>query len=257
MATDVETALADPELEGTTWDLDPLVDGRGEEAMDAQLAEGISAAGNFSERYAGKVVELDADGLAAAMRELERIYDLVSRAGSYAHLRFAGDTSDPSNGALLQRAQERGTEIDTKLLFFELEWAKVPDERAAELLSDPALDFCGHYLETVRRYRPHLLTEAEERVMTEKSVTGRGAWVRLYSEVTSAIRVETDDGEQPLEVALSRLQSPDRDVRRSTAEAVTAALEPGLRTRTFIYNTLLHDKAVDDRLRHYPHWLAA
>src|SRR4051812_26383702 len=257
MATDVETALADPELESTTWDLEPLVDGRGEEAMDSQLAEASSAAANFAERYAGKVGELDAAGLAEAMHELERIYDLVSRAGSYAHLRFAGDTSDPSNGALLQRAQERGTEIETKLLFFELEWAQVPDERATELASDPALDFCDHYLETVRRYRPHLLSEAEERVMTEKSVTGRGAWVRLYSEVTSAIRVDTSDGEQPLEVALSRLQSPDREVRRSTAEAVTAALEPGLRTRTFIYNTLLHDKAVDDRLRKYPHWLAA
>jgi oligoendopeptidase F len=257
MATEVEAALSDPELETTTWDLEPLVDGRGEEAMDAQLAEATEIAGSFSERYAGKVGELDAAALAEAMRELERVYELVSRAGSYAHLRFAGDTSDPSNGALLQRAQERGTEIETRLLFFELEWAKVPDERADELLADPALDFCRHHLATVRRYRPHLLSEAEERILTEKSVSGRGAWVRLFSEVTSAIRVETDDGEQPLEVALSRLQSPDRELRRSTAEAVTVALEPGLRTRAFILNTLLHDKAVDDRLRSYPHWLAA
>jgi len=46
-------------------------------------------------------------------------------------------------------------------------------------------------------------------------------------------------------------------VRRSTAEAVTAALGPGLRTRAFLFNTLLVDKATDDRLRSYPHWLAA
>jgi oligoendopeptidase F len=257
MATDVQAALADPELEATTWDLEPLVDGGGEQKMDDQLAEATERAGAFGERYSGRVTELDAAGLAEAMRELEELYSLVSRAGSYAHLRFAGDTSDPRNGALLQRAQERGTEIDTHLLFFELEWAAVPDERAAELLADPALDFCRHHLDTVRRYRPYLLTEAEERVMTEKSVTGRGAWVRLFSEVTSAIRVELEDGEEPLEVALSRLQSPDREMRRTTAEAVTEALEPGLRTRAFILNTLLHDKAVDDRLRSYPHWLAA
>ncbi len=49
----------------------------------------------------------------------------------------------------------------------------------------------------------------------------------------------------------------DPDVRRSTAEAVTAALEPGLRTRAFLFNTLLADKATDDRLRRYPSWLAA
>ena len=257
MAVDVETALADPELEATAWNLDPLVDGRGEEGVDAELGEADELAAAFAERHQGTVGELDAGALAAAMRELEQIYELVSRAGSYAHLSFATDTSDPARGALLQRAQERGMAIETKLLFFELEWAAVPDERAEDLLSDPALEFCRHHLETTRRYRPHLLTEPEERVMAEKSITGRGAWTRFFSEVTSAIRVDTDDGEVPLEVALSRLVSPDREVRRSTAEAVTAALEPGLRTRAFIFNTLLHDKAVDDRLRSYGDWLAS
>ena len=257
MATDVESALADPELESTEWDLDPLVEGGGDAAVESQLAEAEEVAGKFAERYAGKVSQLDAAGLAEAMRLLEPIYHLVSRAGSYAHLRFATDTSDPSRGALLQRAQERGTSIETKLLFFELEWAAVDDARADELLGDPALDFCRHHLETVRRYRPHMLSEPEERLMAEKSVTGRGAWTRLFSEVTAAIRVQLDDGETSLEVALSRLQSPDRETRRSTAEAVTAALEPGLRTRGFIFNTLLHDKAVDDRLRAYPSWIAS
>src|SRR3954468_25057648 len=148
MATDVETALADPELEATAWDLDPLVESRGEEGMDAELAEAAELSDAFAKRYAGNVGDMDAGALAAAMRELERLYELVSRAGSYAHLRFSTDTSDPANGALLQRAQERGTAIETRLLFFELEWAALPDERAAELLADPALDFCRHHLET-------------------------------------------------------------------------------------------------------------
>src|SRR5206468_579316 len=59
-----------------------------------------------------------------------------------------------------------------------------------------------------------------------------------------------------LDVALSRLMSPDRARRQATAAAVTEALGPGLRTRAYIFNTLLHEKAVDDRLRSYPHWLA-
>src|SRR3954471_21175828 len=244
--TDVEQALADPELERTEWNLDPLVEGRGEHGVEEQLSRALELATSFGQRYPGKLAEIDAAGLAAAMRELERVYELVSRAGSYAHLRFSTDTSDPANGALLQRAQERGTAIETKLLFFELEWAALPDERAEELLADPALDFCRHHLETARRYRPHLLSEPEEQVMTEKSVTGRSAWTRLFSESTAAIRVALEDGETSLEVALSRLQSGDREQRRTTAEAVTAALEPGLRTRAFILNTLFHDKAVDD-----------
>jgi oligoendopeptidase F len=258
MATDVEQALADEELQETAWDLDPLVEGRGEEGADAELTEAAELASEFSGSYAGKVGELDAGGLAEAMHLLERIYKLVVRAGSYAHLRFATDTADASNGALLQRTQERGTEIETRLLFFELEWAAVPDERAEELMAAPELEFCRHHLETTRRYRPHLLSEPEERVMTEKGVTGRSAWTRLFSEVTASIRVDLpDEGETSLEVALSRLQSPDREVRRTTAESVTRALEPGLRTRAYIFNTLLHDKAVDDRLRAYPNWLAS
>ena len=56
---------------------------------------------------------------------------------------------------------------------------------------------------------------------------------------------------------MSRLYSPDRDVRRTAADAVTEGLRPGLRTRAFVFNTLLSDKAIDDRLRHYEHWLAA
>src|SRR3954453_19088163 len=188
--TDVEQALADPELERTEWNLDPLVDGRGEGGVDAQLAQAQEIADRFADRYPGTVADLDAAGLAEAMRELEQIYELVSRAGTYEHLRFATNTHDPKIGALLQRAQERGTAIETRLLFFELEWAALPAERAEQLLAEPALDFCRHHLETIRRYRPHMLSEPEELVMTEKSVTGRSAWSRLFAEVASAIRVE-------------------------------------------------------------------
>jgi len=93
--------------------------------------------------------------------------------------------------------------------------------------------------------------------MAEKAITSQGAWARLFGELVSAIRVDIDQGEATLDVALSRLLSPKRKVRKEASEAVSAALEPGLRTRGFIYNTLVFDKSVEDRLRHYPHWLAS
>ena len=191
------------------------------------------------------------------MHELEEINDLAGRAGSYAGLRFSTDTADPARGALLQRVQERGTEIETKLLFFELEWAALDDERAEELLSSPELEFCRHHLHSLRRYRPHLLSETEEKLLAEKAISSHAAWGRLFCELTSALRVDLDGDEEPLDVALSRLQSSDREERRAAGEAVSAALEPGLRTRGFIYNTLVYDKSVEDRLRSYPHWLAS
>ena len=254
--------LTDPELLETAWDLDPLVEGEGEAGVDRQLDEAVAAASEFADRYAGKVGEFDADGLAQAMHELERIHELIGRAASYAALRFSTDTADPTRGALLQRVQERGTELETKLLFFDLEWAALDDTRADELLAvrdsgEDELEFCRHHLRTVRRYRPHLLSEKEEKLLAEKSISSQSAWARLFGEVVAALRVDLDGNEVTLDVALSRLQVADRDVRIAAAEAVSKTLEPGLRTRGFIYNTLVYDKSVEDRLRSYPNWLAS
>jgi oligoendopeptidase F len=253
MATTTDSDLTAADV---AWDLEPLVDGKGEAGVDELLDEAERVAASVAERR-GTVSQLDAAGLASVMRELASIAELVGRAASYASLRFSADTTDPGRGALLQHVEERATAINTKILFFELEWAALPDDRAAELVADERLTFCRHYLAAARRYRSHLLTEPEELVMTEKSVTGRSAWSRLFSELTSTITVDLDGRGVSLEEALSRLSSPDRSERRVAAESVTAALEPGLRTRAFVFNTLLADKAVDDRLRKYPNWLAS
>ena len=268
MATGTVRESTDPELEATAWDLEPLVDGEGKEGVERRLTEALERARAFAERYAGKLGELDGAGLAEAMHELAEILELVSRAGHYAMLRFATDTADPANGALLQRVQEQETAIQTTLLFFELEWAALSDERAEELLAGDGLDFARHHLRSARRYKDHLLSEPEEKILAEKALSGASAWTRLFEELTSAIEVELPtpadeaaaaaaNGKVALDVALSRLSLADRDVRQTTAQAVTAALAPGLRTRAFLFNTLLADKATDDRLRSYPHWLAA
>jgi len=249
--------LADPELLETEWDLDPLVDGQGPAGVEPLLEEASARSAAFSERYAGKVAELDAGGLEAAMRELGEIEELVGRAGSYASLRFSTDMADPQRGALLQRVQEGATEIETRLLFFELEWAALDDERAEELLRAPGLDFCRHHLKSARRYRPHLLSEPEEKILAEKSISSQSSWGRLFGEQVAAIQVDLEGEELTLDVALSRLLAPERQTRRAAAEAVSEALDPGLRTRAFIYNTLVFDKSVEDRLRSYPHWLAS
>jgi oligoendopeptidase F len=252
--------LEDPELAETAWDLEPLVEGEGEGGVESRLDDALMHAKTFAERYASRLDELDGAGLREAMSELGVIHELIGRAGYYAALRFSTDTADPANGALLQRVQERETQLQTTLLFFELEWAALSDERAAELLAEEGLDFCRHHLRNVRRYREHLLSEPEEKILAEKTLSGASAWTRLFEELTSAITVELDgqEGEKvALDVALSRLSLADREVRRITAEAVTAALATGLRTRAFLFNTLLADKATDDRLRRYPHWLAA
>jgi oligoendopeptidase F len=235
------------------------VDGRGADGTIDLLEQAQAKSDAFAERHRGKVAQIDGDGLAEAMRELEEIFELVSRAGSYASLWFTVDTTDPERGALLQNVRERGAGIETALLFFDLEWNELPDERAKELLAHPGIEFCRHHLETARRYRPHQLTEPEELILTETDVTGPSAFARLFTEQTSALMVELPDADAPVPLmeALSRLQDPDRERRREAAAGVTAALEPGLRTRAFIFNTLLQDKSTKDRLRSFNHWLGS
>src|SRR5918997_1969134 len=201
-------ATTDPELESVAWDLDPLLEGTGDrgEAVDAMLATAQARAEQLAAEHAGTVAELDGPGLVAFMRELADIQEIAGRAASYAMLNFSIDTADPARGALLQRMQEKGTAIETALLFFELEWAGLEDDRAEELLATEGLDFARHHLRTARRYRPHLLTEPEERILTERALTGRSAWTRLFEEQASAITVELADADAPvsLEVAMAR-----------------------------------------------------
>jgi oligoendopeptidase F len=259
------------------WDLDSLLAGS---TVDALLDESDDLVGQI-EAYRGRVADLDASGVAGLMRLYARFDTTLGRVGNYAGLRFAENTMDAERGALMAKVQERATMMASRLVFFELEWVAVADEAAEPLLTDRQLEFCAHHLREVRRYREHVLSEPEEKVLTETSGSGASAWVRLFSELTSALEIELPtgildaadegggDAEVPelstarptqrvgLEQGLSLLQHPDREVRRQAAEAVTAGLAPGLRTRAYVFNTLLLDKSVDDRLRHYPSWVSS
>jgi oligoendopeptidase F len=253
-ATDI--SANDDDVDAVAWDLEPLLPAPGEPGVD-QLLDEIDGITDLLATARGTVADLDVSALVTLLERTAELHDKIGRAGNYASLRFAVDTADPKVAALMQRVQERLTQVATRLLFFDLEWAALPDDRVEALLADPRLDFAAHHLRSLRRYRDHLLTEPEEIILTEKSVTGDSAWSRLFDEQTSAITLEIDGEETSLELGLSRLMSPDAAVRREAATAVTAGLEPGLRTRAFIFNTLLADKSIDDRLRSYPSWISA
>lgn len=260
---------ADLTAAGIAWDLDTLLDGS---TVDVLLDRADELATEI-EAYRGRIADLDASGLAEMFELAGRFEDVLGRVGNYGGLRFSEDSFDESRGALMAKITERATTMASRLLFVELEWVAVPDEQAEVLEADERLAFVRHHLATMRRYRDHVLSEPEEKVLTETSVSGAGAWVRLFNELTSAIEVElpaalvgSSDGEGEegdetvtvgLEQSLSMLQHPDRETRRVAADAVTAGLAPGLRTRAYVFNTLLLDKSVGDRLRQYPTWLSS
>ena len=243
--------------EEVAWDLSDLYDGGDDPRITEDVEQTESAAAAFRERYYGRIAELSAGELAEAIEERERIESTFTRAIYYAHLWYSTDQNDSQRGALVARLTEKGATVDTQLLFFGLEIAALEDAQAETLLASDELERWRHWLVTIRKFRPYVLTEPEEKILTEKSVSGFSAWDRLYDELLAAIKVDLDGAEIGFEEAMSKLYSPDRDLRRRASEAVTVALAPGLKTRTYVFNTIAVDKSIDDRLRGYATWISA
>jgi oligoendopeptidase F len=240
---------------GIAWDLGPLMPG-GADAVAAAGQGALSLAAAFSEAHRSQIGVYDAAQLRDALDELERVNVAMTAALEYAVLCFEADTVPPAHGALLTELEEVSAQVETLTTFFDLEWIAIDEVRAEQLLDSPELEHYEHLLRQLRRTKPHRLTEPEERILTEKAVSGVDAWGRLLDEQLSGLEVELDGDRLDLEQALARLSSSDRDQRRRAAEAVSSGLKAAIRTRAQILNVLLADHALDDRLRHYPHWLA-
>ena len=242
--------------EEIAWNLGDLYFGMDDPQIDADLDACDAEAAAFSGAYRGRVAELSAAGLATLIARYEALGDRAGRIGSFASLNWTQNTEDPARGALLQRITERGSRLSQEMVFLQLELAAAPDETAAAWLADPALAHWRHWLEVVRIFKPHLQSEPEEKLLTEKSVTGAAAWGRFFDESHGAARYELDGEQLTRDQALSKLYSQDRALRRRAATAITTGLKAMQRTNTYIFNTLAADKASDDRLRSFPTWIS-
>lgn len=244
--------------DGIAWDLGDLYAGLDDPQIDADLAAARGRAVSFEQTYRGKIggpAGPTAELLAAAVVEYEALCEQLDRPLVYAHLVHAARTDEPRHGALLARTRERRTDINKHLIFFDLEWVQVDEDAAARLLAHPALARYRHYLEQKRIWKPHFLSEAEEKIVEEKAVTGRAAFVRLFDETVSTIRcpfahngtVESLSVQQ----ILAKLYDADRTVRQAGAAGLTAGLRDNARLLGYILNTLVLDHRSDCTLRRH------
>ncbi len=239
--------------EGVSWNLADLL--ASEAQVDPYLEEGSRLAREFAERYRGHVQNLSPTELRQGLKELERIQDQLDRVHTFAFLNWCTRSEEHAAGALLQRVREVYTRIAQELLFFELELSALPAEELRRRWNDPELAGYRHYLEILEQRSRHLLTEPEERMAAEKSITGIGAWTRFFDETLAAARFELDGRALTEQEVLALLHEPDRSTRRSAAMAFTAGLQRHLRTLTYVMNTVLAEKASEDRMRRFQHWL--
>lgn len=252
-----QSAVRTTGAESVTWDLSIFYTAPDDPAISADMTAIAARIDDFAARYRGRVAGLGASELAEAVAELESIVEHVYRVGSFAHLLYDEDTANETYGALRQRVLEWSSTLEQKWLFFDLEWLAVEDARAADLLADPALEKYRHYLEAERRYKPYKLSEAEEKLLVEKSVTGSSAWGRFFDQLTAAMRYDFRGEQVTQEVILSKLYDSDRAVRQVAADAVTTTLKSRAMELTYVMNTLLADKSSNDRLRGFPSWVSS
>ena len=244
--------------EGIRWNLNDLFTAAYDPQIENTLADCRTRAEAFAKRVRPLMQNpqtLGAEDLLRALTDLEIIYEALGRVGSYAGLLYAADTVNPVHQDLEQKVEQRSTEVRNLLLFFELEWLKFDDQTADRLLGNERLKSYAHYLRNLRRYRPHTLTEPEEKVVNEKNNTGPNAFGRLFSEITSALlfTLNIDGKQEPrnLSQMLSLLHDPDRALRQRAMETLYRGLSEHGQVLSFIYDTLIQDHLTMDRLRLY------
>lgn len=243
--------------ENVFWDLSVLYEAMDDPSLDHDAEASNQLVDAFVATYKGKISTLVAEELAQAYRELEAIYDLNSKAMNFAQLNFTTASTDPKWGAFMQKINERYSVMSQKIVFFELELNALDQDVAQDLMSAPDMALYRYHMETARANKPYQLSEAEEKILIEKSTTGVDAWNRLFDQIMAALVLDFDGVPTPMPRVLAKMTDVDRTVRQKAADAITAALKSKTMELTYIFNVLLADKASNDKLRGYPSWITS
>jgi oligoendopeptidase F len=247
-ATAVQTDLGPlPE-----WDLSDLYPGRDSPELARDLSQLAADAAAFRTKYEGRLAELSGAELGEAVATYERLQEIAGRIMSYAELTRAGNVADPEIARFFQTMHERINAISTELLFFTLELNRIDDAELDAKAADPALARYRPWLRDVRAFRPHQLSDDLEKLLHEKSVAGRTAWVRLFDETIAELRFPFRGRELTEPEAMHLLSDREGAVRKEAALSIGEVLGRQGRLFSLITNTLAKDKEIEDRWRRFP-----
>ncbi len=243
------------ELPEPTWDLTDLYAGPDDPAIEADQARAVEAADAFAARYRGRVASLTGAELRAAFEAFEDLVRVAARPRHYASLRYALAADDPAAQAAVAAAQGFGADVDARLAFWQVELKAVTAEHLDALADASELDPYRHYLGFQQQFAPFTLSEDAEATVTRKDLTGKVAWVNLYTQVSAGLEftVEVDGEERVMTRGEVRalMVDGDRDVRDRAVESVAQAFEPHREVLTFVFNTLFEDHRLEMEARGY------
>ncbi|MGI9500424.1 MAG: M3 family oligoendopeptidase [Geminicoccaceae bacterium] len=234
------------------WDLSDLYQGMDAPEIERDLKEADEGADGLIADGKGKLASLEGEALAAFIGRYEKIEDLLGRVYSYASLLHAAKSDDAEIGRFFQTLRERINDIGTKLLFVTLEINKIEDaDLEAKVGSADGLAHYRPWLRDVRSFRPHQLDDEIERVLHEKSITGRAAWNRLFDETMARMRFPLGGKELTSAEIFDILADKDRSKRETAAKAIASTLQNNVNLFALITNTLAKDKQIEDEWRKF------
>ncbi|WP_372801484.1 M3 family oligoendopeptidase [Paracoccus seriniphilus] len=235
------------------WDLNDLYPGPDSPELKSDLESLSTQVETFAKRYQGKLADLGPAEMLDCIREYEAIDIIAGQVMSYAGLRYYQNTTDADRAKMLGDLQARITDITTALVFFSLEFNRIPDETYEAVFA--ATDGPARYkpvFDRMRAMRPHQLSDELEQFLHDNSVVGAAAWNRLFDETTASLEFSVNGETMGLEATLNLLTEHDRDQREAAARALAKVFGDNIKLFSRIHNTLAKEKAIEDKWRKMP-----
>ncbi len=159
--------------------------------------------------------DMDEETFLDVVRASEATTRIVNKIYAFTGLSFSSDTQDQTAQTYMARVQQFAAEMQNRTLFFSLWWKELDDANAQRLMAVSG-DY-RYYLETMRHFKPHTLSEAEEKIINIKDVTGVGALETLYDAITNRYVFKLDVNGETKELTRGQLmayvQGSDADLR--------------------------------------------
>ena len=190
----------------------------------------------------------------SVIHAIEEIYEVANRLGSFASLLFTEDTQNQDVLALMARTDQLMAETGNRTLFFGLWWKDLPDEIAARLMKDSG-DY-RYWLEEMRHFKPHTLSEPEEKIVNTKNVTGVNALNTLYDSITNRYTFRVEVGGETKELTRGEVmmfvREHDADVRAKAYQELYRVYGQDSSILGQMYQTLVRDWHNEEvSLRHF------
>ena len=230
-------------IESTVWSLADLFPAQDSPEMQAAFADLEAQVSAFEALRPSLAADMPVEAFLELVRKLEAINELESRIHSFAGLSFAANTQDQPIQAFQASVDQRIMNIENRTLFFSLWWKEMELAQAERLMAQSG-DY-RYWLETIRQFKPYTLSEAEEKIVNIKDVTGARALINLYSTITNRYAFKLTINGEPVELTrgevMMHARSADPDLRAAAYQELYRVYGQDGNILGQMYQTLVRD----------------